>query len=161
MHFLRTFFLALLLPLISAHGNHDQKPLIDPNEADWATRHMAEEHHIANLDPSAFFTLHDYDANGQWTREEVRRTYGLDDESAKNVGEEKKEDIVNIVIDIFDKDKDGAISREEFITGWREESKRLPDFGVGDFTRSKGLREMVYSSYARLEDSVCFQENMG
>ncbi|KAL9127689.1 MAG: hypothetical protein Q9217_003488 [Psora testacea] len=128
--YFRTFLLPLLLPLASAHGNHDQAPLTSPEEADWATRHMSEEHHIANLDPSAFFILHDYDANGQWTREEVRRTYGLDDESAKDVKEEKKQDIVNIVIDIFDKGKDGAVSRQEWMKGWREEGKRLPDFGV-------------------------------
>ena len=133
MHHLFAAILLPLLPLISAHGSHDQAPLIPPEEADWATRHMADEHHIANLDPSAFFTLHDYDANGHWSREEVRRTYGLDDESAKAVGEEKKQDIVNIVIDIFDKDKDGTVSREEWLSGWRDEGKRLPDFGVSGF----------------------------
>ena len=116
--------------MTSAHGTHEQAPLLSPDEADWATRHMAEEHHIANLDPSAFFTLHDYNANDLWTREEIRQTYGLDDESAKGVDEEKKQDIVNIVVGIFDKDGDGAISREEWMAGWRDEGKRLPDFGV-------------------------------
>ena len=118
-----------LLPLIRGHGNHAQAPM-SVEDADWATRHMAEEHHIANLDPSAFFTLHDYDSNGFWSREEVRRTYGLDDESAKDVGADKKEDIVHIVVELFDKNGDSAISREEWMTGWQNEGKRLPDFGV-------------------------------
>ena len=95
---------------------------------------MAEEHHIANMDPSAFFTLHDYDNSGTWSGEEVRRTYGLDDESAKEIDEEKKKGVVAVVMGLFDRDGDGVISREEFVDGWRgvgEEEKRLPDFGVG------------------------------
>ena len=90
---------------------------------------MAEEHHIANLDPPSFFSLHDYDANGVWTKDEIRRTYGLDDESAKDVDPKKKEDIVHDVIEQFDKNGDGTVSREEFITGWKE-GRRLQDFGV-------------------------------
>ena len=119
--------LALLLPTALCHGH--QVPISD--DADWATRHMAEEHHIANLDPSAFFTLHDYDSSGQWSPEEIRRTYGLDDESAKDVPQEKKTSAVQEIIQLFDKDGDGAISREEWMDGWIKEGKRLPDLGVG------------------------------
>jgi len=85
-----------VLPHLSAHGSHDQAPLTPP-DADWATRHMAEEHHVANVAPLAFFLLHDYNGDGMWSKEEVRRTYGLDDESMRDVvingegvGEEKK-----------------------------------------------------------------------
>lgn len=92
---------------------------------------MAEEHHIANLDPSAFFTMHDYDASGSWTGDEIRRTYGLDDGSAKDVDELKKKHIVKVVTETFDRDGDGVVSREEWVNGWVKEGKRLPDFGVG------------------------------
>ena len=92
---------------------------------------MAEEHHIANMDPSAFFTLHDYDKSDTWTGDEVRRTYGLDDESAKEIDEGKKLDVVKVVMDLFDKDRDGFVTREEFVEGWRGQGIRLPDFGVG------------------------------
>jgi len=90
-----------------------------------------EEHHIANLDPSAFFTLHDYDNSGMWTAHDIRRTYGLDDETAKEIDDGKKQDIIKIVVEIFDRDGDGMISREEWIDGWVKDGKRLPDFGVG------------------------------
>ena len=119
--------LLALLPTAFSHGH--QVPVSD--DADWATRHMAEEHHIANLDPSAFFTLHDYDSSGQWSPDELRRTYGFDDESAKDVPLEKKSNSVQEVIGMFDKDGDGVISREEWMDGWVKEGKRLPDFGVG------------------------------
>ncbi len=122
--------LLALLPTALCHGH--QVPISD--DADWATRHMAEEHHIANLDPSAFFTLHDYDSSGQWSPDEIRRTYGLDDESAKDVPQEKKTSAIQEVIQLFDKDGDGTISREEWMDGWVKEGKRLPDLGVGYHT---------------------------
>ena len=131
MYHLLSVLSLLLLPLTSAHGSHDQAPILSPDETDWATRHMAEEHHIANLDPYSFFTLHDYDANGMWTAEEVRRTYGLDDESVKDVTEQRKLEIIQQVLQLFDKDGDGVVSRDEWHAGWVKEGKRLPDFGVG------------------------------
>ena len=92
---------------------------------------MAEEHHIANLDPSAFFTLHDFDNDGFWSGDEIRRTYGLNDESSKDVEEARKANVVKVVQEMFDKNGDGLITREEWIEGWMKEGKRLPDFGVG------------------------------
>lgn len=141
--------LPLLLPLLLsllhapapslAHGH--QVPI--SHDADWATRHMAEEHHIANMDPSAFFTLHDYDSSGFWTQDEIRRTYGLDDEAVQGgVDEGRKKDIVQIVVDIFDGDGDGVVSREEWMVGWVGGGKRLPDFGVG--LSNQGGRGMFF-----------------
>ncbi|MCJ1376443.1 hypothetical protein MMC20_007686 [Loxospora ochrophaea] len=121
----------ILLPTsTSAHGNHDQIPLSD--DADWATRHMAEEHHIANFDPGAFFSLHDFDSNGAWSPDEIKRTYGLQDESLRGqVTPQKENEVVKSVLGIFDADGDGLVSREEWMGGTRGEGKRLPDFGLG------------------------------
>ena len=65
-----------------------------------------------------------------WTSEEIRRTYGLDDESAKDIDEGRKGDIVQIARGIFDLNGDGVVTREEWMDGWVKGGKRLPDFGV-------------------------------
>lgn len=116
---------------IHAHSPHsDQTPLTSP-ETDWATNHMISEHHISNFDPGAFFTLHDFDSSLTWTADEIRRMYGLDDESSmKDVEEAKKAEVVRSTIEKFDQDGDGAIGRREWMEGWRA-GKRLQDFGLG------------------------------
>ncbi|KAL8747194.1 MAG: hypothetical protein Q9190_000901 [Brigantiaea leucoxantha] len=92
---------------------------------------MSSEHHISNFDPGAFFLLHDFDSSGSWTADEIRRTYGLDDEeSMKGVGEEKKIEVVRTTMERFDEDVDGVVSRGEWMDGWRA-GKRLEDFGLG------------------------------
>ncbi|CAF9925220.1 hypothetical protein IMSHALPRED_006415 [Imshaugia aleurites] len=86
---------------------------------------MAEEHNIANMDPSAFFTLH---KSGAWAPDEVQRTYGLDDESAKRVEGGEEEDLVRVMTETFDVDRDKQVTRKEFGGEWRD-GKRLGDFG--------------------------------
>lgn len=90
-----------------------------------------EEHHIQNFDPASFFTLHDFDGSGSWTPDEIRRTYGLEDESSKDVPSSKKESIVTEVLQVWDADGDGRISRDEWMKGWVGQGKRLKDFGTG------------------------------
>lgn len=87
---------------------------------------MIEEHHIATFDPGAFFSLHDFDSSGAWTPDEVRRMYGLDDESTKDVSEEKREEVTREVYRLFDADHNGLIERAEFV----HSKEVLPDFGV-------------------------------
>jgi hypothetical protein len=41
---------------------------------------MAKEHHIDNFDPASFFSMHDFNSDGVWAPDEVRRFYGLNDE---------------------------------------------------------------------------------
>jgi hypothetical protein len=91
---------------------------------------FAEEHHINNFDAHVFFTLHDFDSTNQWSPDDIRRFYGLYDESTNHISEEKKRDVVNIVIDLFDTDKNGYISKDEFVDGVTA-GKTLPDFGLG------------------------------
>ncbi|QSZ36331.1 hypothetical protein DSL72_007457 [Monilinia vaccinii-corymbosi] len=102
--------------LAVAHGGMaHQKPLSVDLKADWGTKHMAgaipsnfsaaifrrgilgqltnshpEEHRIDNFDPGAFFTLHDFDNNGVWEPAEILKFYGMEDETAKRVPQEKK-----------------------------------------------------------------------
>jgi hypothetical protein len=77
-----------LVSLAAAHGSHQSSR--DPS-APWAEYHMSEEHHVDNFDPPSFFTLHDFNNDGVWTPEEVRRFYGLDDESLKDILAEVKD----------------------------------------------------------------------
>lgn len=125
-----SLLLSLLLPLISA-----QTP---PPADDWATAHMLSEHHISNFDPQSFFTLHDYDADSRWEASEIRRTYGLADDSTDGLGgpgatpgtsEQKKKEVVDRVLALFDDDNNGDISMHEWMSGISK-GNRLPDFGV-------------------------------
>ncbi|KAF7588042.1 hypothetical protein BBP40_006232 [Aspergillus hancockii] len=122
-----TALLSLSGSFANAHGSHssDQAP-----SSDWATRHMQEEHHIESFDPASFFTLHDYDNSGVWTADEVRKTYGLDDESNKGVSEERKQQAVREVFGLFDSGNTGFITRDNWMR-LVSEGKRLPDFGFG------------------------------
>src|SRR4051794_27498508 len=62
--------------------------------------------------------------------EDIKRTYGLRDPSTSHIPEEKKESVVAHVLDIFDLDKDGKITAQEFQQRW-DEGEKLPDFGMG------------------------------
>ncbi|KAK1146057.1 hypothetical protein N8T08_003705 [Aspergillus melleus] len=111
----------------NAHGSHSSD---QPPSSDWATRHMQEEHHVDNFDASSFFILHDYDSSGVWTAEEVRKTYGLDDESNAGVSEERKQQAVREVFGLFDPTNTGVISSDNWMR-LIAEGTRLPDFGFG------------------------------
>lgn len=94
------------------------------------TATVTEEHHIATFDASTFFTLHDYDSTGKWSPDDVRKTYGLLDESAATIPQSKKDEVVKIVFQLFDKDDSGDISKEEYVEATNNGVK-LPDFGTG------------------------------
>ncbi|KAH0366753.1 putative secretory pathway protein, partial [Aureobasidium melanogenum] len=114
---------------VSAHGGgHEQAPIAA--DADWATRHMAEEHHITSFDAGSFFNLHDYDSSGTWTPDDIRKTYGLKDESTKDLPDEKKEEVVRKILELFDKDRSGSVSYAEFLIA-DAHGVKLPDFGYG------------------------------
>ncbi|KAL4750301.1 hypothetical protein BDW67DRAFT_150546 [Aspergillus spinulosporus] len=124
---LTTALLALSGSLVNAHGSHSTPT--DPS-ADWATRHMQEEHHIDTFDAASFFTLHDYDSSGAWTPEEVRKTYGMDDESNAGLTEERKQEALREVFTLFDPANTGFISRDNWMH-LISEGVILPDFGFG------------------------------
>lgn len=133
----RLSLLAIATAFVSfthAHGDHGDPEARLKGPADyedgWAQYHMAEEHHISNVDPATFFTLHDYEGMGVWTEDDILTTYGMHDESALDVPEEKEEEIVNKVLELFDSEGAGSITKEEFVEAWNR-GVRLPDFGTG------------------------------
>ncbi|KAJ5587313.1 uncharacterized protein N7459_003078 [Penicillium hispanicum] len=119
--------LAVSSGLASAHGSHSND---QPPSDDWATRHMMEEHHIEGFDAPSFFSLHDYDSSGAWTSDEVRKTYGLDDESNDAVSESRKQAAVRTVFDLFDPEDKGFITRDDWLQAVAA-GTRLPDLGLG------------------------------
>ncbi|KIH93539.1 hypothetical protein SPBR_04435 [Sporothrix brasiliensis 5110] len=129
---LRLLAAAGFLAVAMAHGDHSpsKKPEVG-EDADWITRHMAEEHHIADFDGDSFFTLHDFDGDSFWTPSEIERTYGLNDASNDGLAPEKRAAVAPAVLALFDTDGDGRISRSEWCKGFIEDGKTLPDLGTG------------------------------
>ncbi|GKZ18094.1 hypothetical protein AbraIFM66951_006522 [Aspergillus brasiliensis] len=123
---LATALLALSGSFVSAHGSHPDQP----PSSDWATRHMQEEHHIDAFDPASFFSLHDYDESGAWTPEEVRKTYGMDDETNAGATEDRKTQALREVFGLFDPTNTGFITRDNWMRIIAE-GTRLPDLGFG------------------------------
>lgn len=78
------------LSLVTCHGSHGSSESGEKFDS-WAEFHMAEEHHLSNFDAPSFFTLHDFNSDGSWTPDEVRRMYGLDDESLKDTPSDVKD----------------------------------------------------------------------
>lgn len=161
-------FLSAALPLLSiailnnafpalAHGEHDQQPI--PADADWATRHMIEEHHINSFDAGSFFSLHDYDSSGTWTPEDIRKTYGLKDESTKDVPESKKQEVVDEVLKLFDADRSGTISMAEYIIG-DARGQKLPDFGLGPGHHGDDEYEYEIHHFEKYHDENTREEDL-
>ncbi|CZR51866.1 related to secretory protein SSP120 [Phialocephala subalpina] len=122
---------AALAGMAIAHGGAHQKPLqVDP-DADWATRHMAEEHHIGNFDPASFFSLHDFDDNGFWDKSEILKLYGMTDPSAKDTPQEKKDEIIREIMKLMDLNNNGIVEKEEWNSFTQERKGTLPDFETG------------------------------
>ncbi|UNI20286.1 hypothetical protein JDV02_006386 [Purpureocillium takamizusanense] len=126
-------FFCALAGLALAHdartGSHLQKPMVDEN-ADWMTKHMAEEHHMSSWDADSFFTLHDYNADDVWQADELLRTYGLFDQSNKDVSGDRRDQITRELLHILDTDKDGDVSRAEW-KAFAAKGHTLPDMGTG------------------------------
>lgn len=122
------FEFSIAAGVVWAHGDHEQMPI--PADADWATRHMIEEHHISTYDAGAFFNLHDFDGSGQWTTEDIGKMYGMYHVSTASIEQNAKLDAIRKVLDLFDRDRSNSISMAEFIIGDGQGIK-LPDFGFG------------------------------
>lgn len=126
-----TFLVAFLAVLSHADLNEVQDIQLTQVpiglEVQWENKHMAEEHHIHEFDRPSFFTLHDYDSNGHWDIYEILKTYGMDDPSARDVPDMKKNEITRTILALIDKNANNIIEKSEFL----EFEGSLPEFGLG------------------------------
>ncbi|KAH7039948.1 uncharacterized protein B0I36DRAFT_309656 [Microdochium trichocladiopsis] len=120
-----------LFSVALAHGDHSgsQKPMVGA-DADWMTVHMAEEHHMQSFDPESFFMLHDFDSNGRWEPSEILRTYGLEDESNRDITQSRRDEIQAHLMGMLDANRDGTVTRDEFVQ-FIKSGKTLPDMATG------------------------------
>ena len=81
-------------------------------------------------DFGSFFSLHDYNSDGFWQADEILRTYGLKDESNKHVSQARKDEILETLIKLLDRNGDYVISKDEW-TIFVAEGQTLPDLGTG------------------------------
>lgn len=116
-----TLFCLGCILTVRGHGSHGHDaPVEGETIQQYAQRHMASEHHIDSFDLPSFFQLHDLDRDGYWGPDEIEAIYGVhhvysQKKSKDEIEHQKKaETIVNTVLDLVDKDKDGRISLEEF-----------------------------------------------
>ncbi|KAF2859278.1 hypothetical protein K470DRAFT_219433 [Piedraia hortae CBS 480.64] len=112
--------LATLLFLLTTHAA----------AANWAERHMSEEHHIDAFDAASFFIMHDFSNNNEWGRDDILKMYGLKDASTNHITKVQKESAVDRVISLYDRDRSGTISFAEYTVG-AAQGIELPDFGFG------------------------------
>ncbi|CAK9441488.1 uncharacterized protein LODBEIA_P53560 [Lodderomyces beijingensis] len=125
-----------------AHGDHSQTVLKQkPADKRWQDWHMLEEHNIVEYDGETFFTMHDLKGMGSWDRTDILNIYGLVHEQiigdGSGVGQNRieitpavQEMVVESIYKLFDKNKDGLISRDEWLQ-FHNNGGELPDFGYG------------------------------
>jgi len=128
------FSLILMSTLTFAHD--PQQPL-DPSApkasyaaVTWATRHMLEEHHLNGWDADTLFSLHDLHGDGYWDERDVQRMYGMLHKTSDHVTDADKEAAAKKVVRMYDHDRDGKVSKDEFVDGWKR-GIQLPDLGFG------------------------------
>ncbi|RXK41351.1 hypothetical protein M231_01256 [Tremella mesenterica] len=124
-----------LLSLVFAHSEHSFD-LDDAADAgmSYAERHMHTEHHIDSFDLPSFFKLHDLDSDGYWDQKEIAAVYGLYHHKVKDKVPEteehkaKVEEIVNVVLQRLDTDRNGKISLVEYIAGGNDGLPNFPGY---------------------------------
>ncbi|KAJ9613350.1 hypothetical protein H2200_003292 [Cladophialophora chaetospira] len=114
---------------------------------------------ISNFDPASFFSLHDFNNDGSWTPDEVRRTYGLDDESLKDAPADKKDKAVLDVFKIFDPYQSGVITRDQWMKK-TSEGHKLPDFGLGPGHHGDDEYEYEIHHFEKYHDENTREEDL-
>jgi len=156
----------MLLPLAAlvaftlghAQAQGHQQPVVAA-DADWATRHMAEEHHIASFDAGSFFNLHDYDSTNEWTPEDLLKTYGLYHESTDHIAKPEKERAIQKIIELYDRDASGTISFAEYTVG-EAQGIKLPDLGWGPGHHGDDEYEYEIHHFEKYHDENTREEDL-
>lgn len=120
---------------------------------------MTEEHGINSFDTASFFALHDYDSSGFWTPDDIMRTYGLMDESAKGVSEQSRQEVVNKILSLFDTDDSRTVSLEEFLAASRK-GVTMPDFGLGPGHHGDDEYEYEIHHFEKYHDENTQEEDL-
>ncbi|RMZ75982.1 hypothetical protein DV738_g5170, partial [Chaetothyriales sp. CBS 135597] len=141
--------------LVAAHGSHDTGRTAES----WAEYHMIEEHHVNNFDAPSFFTLHDFNSDGFWTADEVRRFYGLDDESLIGTPADVKDQALRDIFALFDPGQTGRITREAFLQKTRE-GVQLPDLGLGPGHHGDDEYEYEIHHFEKYHDEFTTEEDL-
>ncbi|GAA95796.1 hypothetical protein E5Q_02453 [Mixia osmundae IAM 14324] len=101
-------------------------------DASYAERHMASEHHIDTFDLASFFHLHDLNRDGILDQDELTALYGVHHETSKSASkqqershDDKAKEIMDKVMATLDLNKDGVVTKAEFLSVGKE---GLPDF---------------------------------
>lgn len=120
---------------------------------------MSEEHHIDNFDPPSFHSMHDFNNDGVWTPDEVRRFLGFDDESTKDVSTEAKDRAVTQVFSLFDEGNTGEITREAWLSGLKA-GRAIPDFGFGPGHHGDDEYEYEIHHFEKFHDENTKEEDL-
>ncbi|OAV97622.1 hypothetical protein PTTG_09930 [Puccinia triticina 1-1 BBBD Race 1] len=111
--------LTLLSALALSIDGHADTPA-DPS-ADFLTVHMDKEHHIQGFDLQSAFHLHDLNSDNILEASEVLKLYGVDHETAIDQSDSVDHHnsvaarILTEVMDKLDLNKDGLITKSEFV----------------------------------------------
>ncbi|SNX87879.1 related to SSP120 - secretory protein [Melanopsichium pennsylvanicum] len=109
----------------------------DIEHESYIQRHMRTEHHINAFNLGSAFALHDLDRNGVLDRAEIEAIYGVHHSESKKhsptaeVHDEKADKIVNAVLRAMDINRDGLITKKEFIDAGPNGLPIFPEYNIG------------------------------
>ncbi|CAH7683446.1 hypothetical protein BY996DRAFT_6757224 [Phakopsora pachyrhizi] len=165
---LRIFYwLVYLIVGFEAHSsNHEGSD----SSSDYLTTHMDREHHIQGFDMASAFHLHDLNQDNILEADEVLKLYGLDHETAVDKSrsvehhDSKASRVLSTVMEKLDLNKDGLITKKEFITAGSVNNGGLPKFddidGLGHHYDEEGEyflhHEEIYHSTPETQDESSY-----
>lgn len=141
----RSFVLVAVLPaLVAGHADHDDGAGEEFSN-DYLTSHMRDEHHLHGFDLASAFFLHDLNRDNILEPEEILKLYGVDHETAVDHSDStaqhdtKAERILREVMAKLDLNRDGVITKTEFVNAGKDGLPRFDDIpGLGHHYDEEG-----------------------